>query len=465
MSGGEKLEGGEVKTGWEDVASLASQARNLDYEGERDFDKLDEASEYERARLQVMNRMVFTDVNPEMISGLVDIFINAINVDRLNDIRVEMRNNFEQGVERAEEFFAELLEIKAAPKVELKELGDNRLGVCRMGESLDVPDTITVSTECKNNPDLMLGVIAHENWHSYQHKRIYEAVKAIEDGANDYDLRADLYLHNKLNYINAKDDIRGYMTQLVEAEAFAFEDKFQNVVKEIDKTEKEKEFVTNHPEIYDTENLSGIEEELKTVFRGMDIDRFLDKAGVEDVSGLIDRFGDPEGFAQQYMIALIDLVGASDEVTVEFVDGDALRPGGRGRMDYKEKKVYLNRENQGGLLTDVLPKFAWAFRQRDKASDMNDSGHAKLYRENNMHFITRKQDPAKFEEQLLIRERSEFADKLLEILDEQALEEEIAREPLPKRVLMKLEQRRRNALPVLSREYGVKRRRIDGREN
>lgn len=456
MSGGEKLEGGEVNTGWEDVASLADQARNLDYEGERDSDKLDEASEYERARLQAMNRMVFTDVNPEMISGLVDIFINAINVDRLNDVRVEMRDNFEQGVKRAEEFFAELLEIKATPKVKLKELGDNRLGVCRMGESLDAPDTIVISTECKKDPDLMLSVMAHENWHSYQHKCINEAIKAIEDGTNDYDLQADLYLHNELNYINAKDDIHGYMTQLVEAEAFAFEDRFQNVVKEIDKAEKEKEFVTSHPEIYDTENLSGIEEELKTVFSGMDIDMFLAKAGVEDVLGLISQFGDPEKFAQQYMTALLDLVGVRDEVEVEFVDGSALSPGGRGRMDYKEKKVYLNRENQDGLLTSVLPKFAWAFRQRDKASDMNDSGHAKLYRDNNMHFITRKQDPVKFEEQLLIRERSEFADKLLGILDEQALEEEIAREPLPKRVLMKLEQRRRDALPVLSRKYGVK---------
>ena len=143
MSGGEKLEGGEVKTGWEDVASLASQARNLDYEGES-FGVDDSSETIERTRR--LDELVFENVD---FTGVVERTFRVaeeIDIKDLSAVRSELQEDLETGLAKAETYLSNVLKLSLEPYLDTsRKLGEGVLGSCRNGG--DYADRISVDLE------------------------------------------------------------------------------------------------------------------------------------------------------------------------------------------------------------------------------------------------------------------------------------------------------------------------------
>jgi hypothetical protein len=76
-----------------------------------------------------------------------------------------------------------------------------------------------------DDPREAVGTIAHELWHTYQNE-------CAKDPHSEKDFRYQIGLSPDV-YISANDDFDGYRTQLVEAEAFAFEEQIKNELEQI----------------------------------------------------------------------------------------------------------------------------------------------------------------------------------------------------------------------------------------
>ncbi len=460
--GGEVVGSGGVSeaTGWEEVEALASQApdESQEQEGGNSGEQAEEHVEkidLGKLREAALNKAVFTEVNMEEIGQLVGEFIDLVSLEDINELRKGLRENFETGIERAEDYFTNLLELKVKPKVEaVNNLAKGCDGACVMAIKDGLPDVILVNEECKKEPDYFLAILAHENWHSRQHMKINEALSNAEKGDMDYDYRTELYMHNTLHQIKFQDDIEGYAKQLTEAEAYEFEAKFIGKIKEAKKLERKMEFIGRHPEIYGIENIGGIRAEVDTVLTGMDMSAFLKKAGLKTASEVFKKDNDVEQVAQGYVDGLCDLLGI-EGVRVDFVD--ELEDGLRAKRKYNKRRVILNRGKQEEMLSEILPKMIWAFRQNDMIEGQPENERSKLYRSNYENYIRKKDDAVGNAQQLIMRERDEFAETWMRLMDEQATEEEVMEMSLPKRVLAKMALRRNGRAPVLSKKYKVKR--------
>lgn len=454
-TGGEVVnQGGDESTGWEEVAALASQAPDSNQElavGALSDKSVSAEQDDAQARERLYDAAVFTNVDTRKLNEYIREYIEPIDLKELNQLRENMQGDTERGLELAEDYFVDLFDLKNRPEVLFDDLADGRSSECSMGP---VTDTIGVSNEFNGNTDRLLMALVHENWHSLQHEQIREAMASIKRGEDVDDVHVVLYMHNKLHYIRPEDDIAGYMTQLIEREAYAIENAFGKKLREADKMAEDEEFIEQHPEIYGDENLVGIRKEIGAALDGKDIKSLLDGARVESMGEFLELGNDIESNAQRYTDGLVNFLGLKDDINVEFAD--VLPNNANGWFDFKNKRVVLSRNSQKDVFGEVLPKFVWAFRQQNIMQDESDSERSAIYKGNNRHFVPRGQDAAGFERQLLIRERAEFARTLMEIFNEQKVEEELRAMPLLSRMAGKFRMRM-NSAPTLSKEYNIKR--------
>lgn len=465
MSGGEKLEGGEVNTGWEDVASLASQARNLDYEGES-FGVDDSSETIERTRR--LDELVFENVD---FTGVVERTFRVaeeIDIKDLSAVRSELQEDLETGLAKAETYLSNVLKLSLEPYLDTsRKLGEGVLGSCRNGG--DYADRISVDLEQHDgNVDSILETLGHENWHSFQHdvlRRVREMKKQGEEFPEELAQLAELYEYNGKFYVRSDLDYVEYCKQLYEVEAETFGLFIKMKLDKIKAEEaKRDEIIASYPEVYGEENQLGIEREIDGVLRGMDMDGFLERAGVGSLDELWDT-NENEEITKGYAKSLSNLVGLGRPVEVKFED--RLDDDNKSMVDYKNHQITISREQMWSFQpVSRLPEIIWKMRQCDVARDSPESERGRLYRINFETYIQDgKVNHEAYTKQLLVRENNYFVEELLNILDEQAMEEEIEMMPSEERAMAREEQERAGWMPLASQKYGVKRRRIDGREN
>lgn len=479
--GGERVEReGSGATGWESVAELASQAHDESQELKDDTeaviaveDETDEAEENELERAEIEKRFrreAFTDVSSKQIERTIEKFVDSIDGDKLLDLQQAVAEDL-QGVEAAEEYFTELLGLKMKPALKEKKLPGSTLAICSADLNHDVPDVIFCDRDkLQGDTEQFVLTLAHENWHSFQNQEIRGWRNHTDTSTHGW--RAGIYAYNNANYIRSEDDLYGYRNQLLEAEAYTFEDKLKVKMRNAKILRMAKE----HPEIYSDENMPEIEQEMQKVFQDFDVKPFLEKMGTKTLGEFFEKTVgndsevDVEDFAKRYLGVLKNLAGVKHDVNLEVTDlrQKALKAVLVDEVNLGEMEVFSDMLKVGRNiyldqgkkdLSDIflreMPGVVWGLRQEELMKDLPDSERAQMYLLNKANMIDNRYYPAMAEDQLLLRERKEFAERLSGILDEQATVEEVKKMPLPERVVMKMQILRRDVLP-LSKKYHVR---------
>jgi len=456
MRGGESLGGGEDELGERSRdGEREIGARVIGVQNEPEDDNVVESGDGNLERLRRLNEAVFEKVD---IAGVVERTVRMaekIDWNKLVELRGELRDNPEIGVIYAEDYFAEVLDLSLKPRLETDEkLAERTLGDCRNGGKN--ADRIRVDVgQHHGDMDGVLVTLAHENWHSYQHDIIRRA-KVGDEISEEMRELARLYEYNEDTYIRADLDYDGYSKQLCEMEAETFGALVKMQIDKIKAEEQKKmEFMAAHPEVYGEENRVGIEREVDGVLHGLDMGEFLRKVGVGSFDELWDA-NENEQIAQGYARALSDLVGLEQPMGLEFVD--KLEDNKKAYWSYKTGRVMISRERMWDLQPiSKLPEIAWRMRQREVARDNPESERGKLYR---MNLGLRVQDGSRMHEaymrQLLVRESGYFTEELLNVLDEQAMLEEIAAMAPEEQAKARKEQEKVGWMPVVSQKYEVK---------
>lgn len=167
-------------------------------------------------------------------SDLMDPFIQKLDPNKLCHFNEEMlsddKNKCYWGYSEIIYNIANILELEGRPEVKfpnLSELKKKELGLEDTGafynEAIDTVFILDAEKESHyNRVASVVGVVAHEMWHKYQHDEIKK------DGA-----RASIYRKNFSNYIDNQGDLYAYVTQPVEAEAYVFGFKFSHAFRHI----------------------------------------------------------------------------------------------------------------------------------------------------------------------------------------------------------------------------------------
>lgn len=398
--GGEKARQEEEieATGWEEVEALASQAPVQYQELEEDSGE------------SLLARGAFGNVDKASARELVRGYAERVDLQRLKELRLELNKDIQDGVEMVGKYFTELLGLGKEPEIRLGKLSEDLSGGCRM-RGMDEADVVEVDIEkSKGSADEILLTLAHEFWHSHQHEMIKTLITDDKKLDEDERWRAAMYVYNRRNYIKSSDDIEGYREQILEFEARAFEAHMLVRIIDVDIAEEKREnekFMAEHPEVYGEENLSGVEEEVSGVLRGFDVEEFLGKVGVKSLDELFDMDKNDE-VAKGHVEAVSSLVGLRRSVGADFI----------GKMK--------DGAGAGGLIWKIN-KAIWKCRQLEKVRYEPEEERSKLYKLNFDNFVVaNEENRERYERQLLVREREMFAQDLVDILDEQATEEEIA---------------------------------------
>lgn len=480
--GGERAERErDGNTGWESVAALASQAPDENQELKDDTEtaistesetKKVGGDELEWVEIEKMfRREAFTNVSSKEIERTIGKFVDSIDGDKLLELQQAIAEDL-KGVEVAEEYFTKLLGLKMKPVLREEKLPDSTLAVCSADFDPDVSDVISYDRDkLQDNIEQFVLTLAHENWHSFQNQEIRGWRNRT--GTTTPGWRAGIYAYNNANYISSADDFYGYRSQLLEAEAYTFEDKLKVKMRNA----KTLRAVKEHPEIYGDENIPGIEQEMQKVFQDFDVKLFLKKMGVKTLSDFFEKTVgndsevDVEDFVKRYLGVLKDLADVKHDVNFEMADLEqvALKAILVDEVDLGEieafsdmlrvgRNIYLGqgKKDLSGIFLMEIPKIVWGLRQEELMKDLPDSERAQMYLLNKENMIDDNYYPEMAEKQLLSRERKEFAERLKDILDEQATVEEVEQMPLLKRVLARIYMRRKDVLP-LSKKYQVKR--------
>ncbi len=461
MSNGEKLGGGEAvelgERSRDEERGIGVRMIRAESElmgGDHLAEKKDEISE----QLRQLNEAVFEKVDMVAVIERTVKVARKIDLGKLAELRDELRENPEIGLVKAENYFAEILDLSLVPYLDTdKKLEKRTLGECVNGGRH--PDRISVDIEQhQGDMDSVLKTLGHENWHSYQHD-VIRRVKAAEEGAEvSGEMRqlAELYEYNTKTYIEPDVDYEGYRRQLyeIEAETFGTLVKMEIVRMKADERKKE-DFMAEHVEVYGEENLAGIKLEVHRVLHGLDMGEFLRKAGVQSLDELW-QVNEDERVVQGYVVALSDLVGLEQPMRVRLTD--KLEDNKRAYLSYETGEVTISRERMWDFQPlSRLPEIAWKMRQREIARNDHESERGKLYRTNLEFYV---QDNYKMHEahkrQLLVRESDYFMKEFLSILDEQATLEEIEMMSPEERAEVKKEQELVGWTPVVSEKYEIK---------
>lgn len=405
-----------------------------------------------------LNKLVFDDIDVKTVVGLIKSKIEKIDSDKLLELHQSLENDLSHGGEMTEEYFSELLQLDKTPKLNFSELPKGIAGNCSP-ESLNPygePDIITIDpAKCNYDPNKLLGAIAHENWHSWQHQIMTLGMR--DDAPKQIKYLSGLYSYNDKNYIRSEDDIEGYENQLIELEARLFAKAIQEKAAEAKNDYFKAEFFMElYPEIYGEENLAGIEQEIDGVLHGIDLDAFVAETGAKNLNELWEMHKN-EQIISGYATALSHLAELKQPVTLRFIDKTDQK---WIKSDFETNRIEINRKTGWGYQPMMkLPEIIWEMRQRELARDEPDSKRGRLYNINLAVYIrdTNKNRKKAHQRQLLNREKDYFANELLTILDEQALEDEIESLPPAEQVAIRKEQKELNREPVVSHKYEIRR--------
>lgn len=473
--GGERVEReGDENTGWESVAALASQAPDKSQELSGDSENEDEKVKSAELLGKALQREVFEKVNQHRVERVVNRVLDRVDGGILLELQDRISSDIEDGVRLATDYYVNILGLERIPSVSEGELKDETLAKCIV--SLDMRhDAQIVYDEKKVNEsgDDLLSTLGHEFWHAWQNQEIRR------DAKNGRSWEGMLYFYNYANYVSGTDDYAMYRGQLVEVEAYEFEKGIAQKIKDA----KLGRFIEGHSEIYGEENMVGIEQELQGVFRGFEVDDFLEKVGAAKVEEFFEKIinsednkTDIENLASRYVDYLTDLVGVKKRMRVRLETKENLGKAGLkavlvDNVGIDEMEVFSDmlmirdeilldrgKSDYSDVFLSTMPRLVWQLRQNELMKDNPDNERAKLYAANKANFVTERYDSRLAKDQLLVREKDEFADTLMGILDEQTTIEEVKQMPLPKKVLAKLYMIRKDILP-LSKKYQVKRSR------
>lgn len=422
---------------------------------------VDEGQEMPKHETEVLHKAVFDEVDDQAAFREAFTFVGESDLEKLFELSEVMEENINRGLEKGGEIFVELLNLSYKPKVEDKTLGKGTYGSCYYnGRRVE---SIFVDVEKYNgDTDEILRTLAHEYWHAYQRDLADKVgTKEAEELSEEELSKAVLYKYNFEHYVKAEVDYAAYSSQLVEVEARSFE-AVMGFKLQLEKGRKA-QFVAENPEIYGEENRQGIEREVGGVLEGLDLDRFVEKAGFRHLDELWNIYED-ERVANGYAQALSDLVELRQPLGVEFVD--ELDGGKRLRVDYRSGQVKVRRDKTRDLdLISKLPEIVWRARQREAMLEHSNNERGDLYLTNKRLFIKdTKKSYEEYKRQLLVRERDYFVDELLDILDEQGLMEDVEMMSEEDQRAAREELREKEWRPVKSEKYDVKRKGRNGRE-
>lgn len=463
MSGGEKLGGGEAdargEQGRDEARGIGARVLEAQNELVGGGDNLAEGENETPERLRRLNEAAFEKVDIIAVIERTMKVGERIDLGKLAELRDELSENPEVGMMDAESYFAEILDLSVRPYLDIdRQLDRGTLGSCVNGR--EYPDHVSVDmVQHHGDMDSALETLGHENWHSYQHDVIRRVKKAEKEGleiSEEMKELAQLYEYNDKAYIQSDLDFEGYCKQLYEVEANTFGTLIKMKIGKIKAEEQKKaDFMAERPEVYGEENREGIEREVDGVLHGIDMGEFLQKVGVESFDELW-QVGEDEQVTQRYAAALSDLVGLEQPMVVGFVD--ELENDKQARLSYKTGEVTISRGRMWNFQPlSRLPEIAWKMRQREMARNAPESERGKLYRTNLEAYV---QDSHKMHEahkrQLLVRESDYFQEEWLNILDEQAMLEEIEMMSPEERAEAMKEMEEKEWKPVVSEKYEVK---------
>lgn len=416
---------------WAEVARLANEE--------------DEACDFELyAQIErVCYREVFADVDHDMIEQVTNTALEKIDGKELLDFVGEIDGDIENGVEAVEEYFAEVLGLEKRPILREMKIADST--IANFALDGDTPVIIYDLAKIKRKSvNELITTLGHENWHAFQHQ---EAMR--ENGERKVPLeRATCYVYNLMNYIDGKIDYYGYRNQLIEAEAFTFEEGIKTKMEAAKIDYETASLIDEYPDVYSDKNMLGIEQEMQRVFGEFDVKTFLNKIEMRTVEEFFDNISQnddkdkTELLAQKYVEFLEELVDLQYHIAVEMVDdlervafektvsedeyfdeddttfcSHMIRFGQNFYLDGKRKDLYDT------FMVDI-PRLVWELHQNEVMENAPDSDLAELYSINRINFVKEEEDYELANNQLLIRERNEFVLRWNGVLSEQVGEEE-----------------------------------------
>lgn len=160
---------------------------------------------------QSLIQKVFYPTGEQVIATIAP-FINNLDKNKLTEIKRVMDQDTQSGAEELIVYLSEVLGIVLKPDIKIidRDKNDKKGGVYN-----DISNQVIIYRYSTTMIDDLYGAIVHEMWHVHQHNIIYF-------GREDSAIR-QLYLINKDLYTPPHVDPAGYIEQILEKEAYAFE--------------------------------------------------------------------------------------------------------------------------------------------------------------------------------------------------------------------------------------------------
>ncbi len=468
-----------------DMMQTLPETGDLEFmRGLRDFQRKNYNDTIEQARQRkelerFYKEAAFGQVDQEMMERMLANEMAKFDFNKLMEIETAIGEDPEMGLGLAEDEITQVLGLQRRPELVFMKSERNKssegefrsLGGCKwMG--VDAPDRIMVDVDLHKqigaDETMLLATLMHENWHAWQDDRINDYLRDYlhtpANEANESILRSlgAVYQYNHNNYIKGQDDLEGYRTQLIEAEAMKFSEMFRERMQELKEEKQEKERIerisAEKPEIYTEANREGIEREVAGALTGMDMRRFLEEAGVNSALELEEKMWN-QGLSRGEFEKVLDAAGevARLEGALKVVDvaPESLREGTDLSLRPSERIIEIGEDRQ--IDAQIVWKglySVWDMRQREEMRRGSERGE--LYLENAREFLAPEAGEA-YHRQVLVAEREEFATDVMEILSEQAQLDEVERMALPRRVLTKFQIWREKRRPEMSEKFKVRR--------
>lgn len=373
-------------------------------------------SEEEESRLR---EACFTRVDHDAVSERVREYAEKVELAEFYNLLCTLEEDKEKGLQDAVKYASDILDLRRMGRIGeaafSEELEPGTLGSCRYDMDSGCSDILVRKSSTSVE---IIETVMHESWHAWQNRRIgeYRVVERFGLGIdNERQRLGEMYAYNSLHYVESSQDYDGYKDQLLEVEAFAFEEQIHAKLVEVSEVFY---CVTILPDIYTEDNRENIAQVVATVLNGLDVNRLVNGMGLASLTDLLHADLTAVNIPQ-IMTELLKLVEIDKSAVVNIVDG--AKNDGEEMLpldEYDKSELIIDPgviKGNNYMILNELAKQAWGLRQAQSARNNTPRGEA--YQFNREHAIPK--NGVGYNEQLLVAERRKFADDLLRILNEQ----------------------------------------------
>lgn len=242
-------------------------------------------SEEEESRL---GEACFTRVDHDAVSERVREYAEKVELAEFYNLLCTLEEDKEKGLQDAVKYASDILGLRRRGRIGeaafSEELEPGTLGSCRYNMDSGCSDILVR----KNSTSVeIIKTVMHESWHVWQNQQIgeYRVVERFGLEINSEHQRlGEMYAYNKMHYVESSQDYDGYKDQLLEVEAFAFEEQIHAKLVEVSEVFY---CVTILPDIYTEDNRENIAQVVATVLNGLDVNRLVNGMGLASLTDLL----------------------------------------------------------------------------------------------------------------------------------------------------------------------------------